>query len=242
MTDAPDPFDALLPSRLREDPALGNLLGPDAPVLVWNEDAGKLLWSSPSAADLGASLVDQAASLHPGFRAMQRLRALAGGQAPSQGVRLERLLLDASRLSPPMTCACRLATLENGAKVLVTVIIGTPPRVRKAKVLPAQVPPVVNAPPRARSSGNLRFVRQADPQTRFVHVSEGLAEAVGPMAADILGRDWGEMSHSVAQGCSGEIGARRQETVAGAPSSGASTINAARCRSTWPHAHFRDRA
>ena len=38
MTDAPDPFDALL-SRLREDPALGNLLGPDAPVLVWNEDA-----------------------------------------------------------------------------------------------------------------------------------------------------------------------------------------------------------
>ena len=52
MTDAPDPFDALL-SRLREDPALGNLLGPDAPVLVWNEDAGKLLWSSPSAARFG---------------------------------------------------------------------------------------------------------------------------------------------------------------------------------------------
>src|SRR3954454_8942840 len=79
MTDAPDPFDALL-SRLRDDPALGNLLDPDAPVLVWNEDGGKLLWSSPSAADLGASLVDQAASLRAGSRAMQRLRALAGGQ------------------------------------------------------------------------------------------------------------------------------------------------------------------
>ena len=216
MTDAPDPFDALL-SRLREDPALGNLLGPDAPVLVWNEDAGKLLWSSSSAADLGASLVDQAASLHPGSRAMQRLRALAGGQAPSQGVRLERLLLDPSRLSPPMTCACRLATLENGAKVLVTVIIGTPPRVRKAKVLPALVPPVVNDPPRVRSSGNLRFVWQADPQTRFIHVSEGLAEAVGPMAADILGRDWAEISHSVAQDASGEIAElfARQETWSG---------------------------
>ena len=79
------------------------------------------------------------------------------------------------------------------------------------------MPPVVNTPPRARSSGNLRFVWQADPQTKFIHVSEGLAEAVGPMAADILGRGWAEISHSVAQDASGEIAElfARQETWSG---------------------------
>lgn len=217
MTEAPDQFQTLM-SRLRDDPALANLLRPDAAVLVWDEAAERLLWASPPAADFAAGLLDESGRLNPGSRARQRLEALASGLAPHVGVRLERLLLDPARLSPPVTCACRLAALPSGTKVLVTVIVGALPKARRAAPPQeaAAAPVEAEKPPLVRSGGSIRFVWQADPQTRFIHVSSGLAEAVGPMAGDILGRTWAEISRLVVED-SGDIAGlfARQETWSG---------------------------
>jgi PAS domain S-box-containing protein len=48
-------------------------------------------------------------------------------------------------------------------------------------------------------------VWQADPQARFTFVSPNLAEAVGPVAADIVGRTWDEVSRSVAEDPDGVV-------------------------------------
>ncbi len=130
MMDAPDQFQILI-SRLGEDPALGTLLGPEAAVLIWDHTGGNLLWASPAAAHFAAALVDDSGQLNRNARARPRLEALAGGLAPADGIRLERLLLDPARLSPPMTCACRLAALPDGTRVLVTVVVGSLPEIRQ---------------------------------------------------------------------------------------------------------------
>ncbi len=131
MTDAPDQFQTLM-SRLREDPALGKLLGPEAAVLIWDDDRRESPLGLPVRPPIWPPPWSMTAdSLNRDSRARPRLEALAGGLAPAEGVRLERLLLDPARLSPPMTCACRLAALPDGTKVLVTVVVGrfpSPPR------------------------------------------------------------------------------------------------------------------
>ena len=218
MTEAPNQFQTLM-SRLREDPALANLLRPDSAVLVWDGAGERLLWASPEAADFGAGLLDDSGRLDAGSRARRRLEALASGLAPNQGVRLERLLLDPARLSPPVTCACRLAELAGGQTVLVTAIIGAVPKARKvSRPREASVEPIeVVKPVVLPTGGSVRFVWQADPQTRFIHVSTGLSEAVGPMAADILGQSWEEVSRTVAEDPKGEIADlfARQQTWSG---------------------------
>jgi PAS domain S-box-containing protein len=211
MTDAPNPYQTMI-ARLAANPVLA---APGAGVLVWDRDAEKLLWASPAAAGLGAALADETGRLRPDFRARERLKALASDPSLLENARLERLRLDPARPWLPVPCACRLTVLDTGETVLVTALAGpipkTAPRSSRAagegahlgegSALPSDEAPVPQEKPR----GTIRFVWQADAQTRFTSVSPSLAEAVGPMAADILGRSWEEVSRSVAEDPDGAV-------------------------------------
>ncbi|QFU15656.1 PAS domain S-box protein [Microvirga thermotolerans] len=227
MTDAPNRFERLL-ARLAADPALASLARPGTAVLVWDESGSRLLWASPAAAGLRRALADETGAVSPLLRARHRLRALGGGLAPRTGTRLERLRLDPAGLSPPVTCACRLADLEGGETVLVTVAIGPIPKIYGLGASPA---PSLSDPAQAGAEPSvgerplpapgrrslIRFVWRCDPATRFLEVSPGLAEAVGPEASRIVGLTWDEVAGSVAEDPAGEVAAlfARRETWSG---------------------------
>ncbi|MGO4572913.1 PAS domain-containing sensor histidine kinase [Microvirga sp. 2TAF3] len=228
MTDAPNQFEAMI-ARLAADPALAMLAKPETGTLVWDRMIERLLWVSPAAERLRHVFADESGRVASDLRARDRLKALAAGIAPREGMRLERLWLDPTRLSPPVTVACRLVEGENGETVLVTGIVGAVPRlpgrlrpVRVADPAGGQSPPVAVSAERPSASrekprSTIRFVWQTDPQTRFLHVSSGLAEAVGPVASDIVGQSWDEVSRSVVEDPGGEIASlfARRETWRG---------------------------
>ncbi|MCB5175500.1 ATP-binding protein [Microvirga lenta] len=227
MTDAQNQYEAMI-ARLAADPALTKLSEPGAGVLVWNPSADRLLWASRAAEGLRWAFADEAGNILPHMRAKERLKALAGGLAPREGARLERLRFDPARPWLPVQCACRLAEAGPGEPVLVTLILGPvpkgvePPRPHIPAAVPesaevrSEAPAEPSAPP-PTPQGTIRFVWQADPQTRFTLVSPQLGEAVGPMAADIVGRSWDEVSRSVVEDPDGIVASlfARRETWSG---------------------------
>jgi PAS domain S-box-containing protein len=231
MTDAPHQYEAMI-ARLSTEQALANLSELGAAVLVWDLAIDQLLWASPAASGLRDAFADRNGQVSAGLRARDRLKALAQGLAPREGSRLERLRLDPTRPWLPIPCICRLADIEPGRAVLVTAIVGpvpkTSPRARPdldngqttaMEVADLDIPdvPIGGEVSRARPQGTIRFVWQTDANTRFTHVSPGLAEAVGPVAGDIIGRSWGELCGSVVDDLEGAVGASfaRRETWSG---------------------------
>jgi PAS domain S-box-containing protein len=207
MTDAQNPFDALI-ARLSADPALTRVSEADSGVLVWDLAAERLLWASPAAQGLRWAVADAAGQVSAGLRARPRLKALAGGEAPREGARVERLRLDPAKPWRPVPCACRIADLHPGTPVLVTLVLGPVPKgvQRPLGQSPSktteQAQPgstLERTAPLSGPHGTIRFLWQADPQTRFTYVSPQLAQAVGPAAADIVGRSWEEVSRSVVE-------------------------------------------
>ncbi len=210
MTDAQNPYEALI-ARLAADPALARMSAAGAGVLVWDQSGETLLWVSGAAEGLRRALADAAGTVSPDLRAREHLKALAGGLAPREGARLERLRLDPARPWLPVSCACRIADLHPGTPVLVTLILGPVPRGARRIPPPLQAPapaegdripvqtPMEPPAETAPSRGTIRFLWQADPQTRFTYVSPELADALGSMAADIVGRSWDEVSRSVVE-------------------------------------------
>ena len=186
-------------------------LPPGAAVLAWDAEGARLLWASPSAASLSASLAHAAGGDVP---ARAQLRALARGLAPSQGVRLERLRFDRGRLTPPLTCACRRVTLPSGEGALVTAIVGPLPAPARAgpassggdeadiatplpvadAAVGGPVPSTEPAPLASRPQGTVRFLWHMDASGRFTERSEALAEVVGRAGAAIVGRTWDEVA------------------------------------------------
>ena len=222
MADAQNLYEALI-ARLAVDPALTRLSRPGAAVLVWDQAAERLLWASPAAEGLRWDLADGIGRVSDGVRARDRLKALAGGLAPREGVHLERLRLDPARPWLPVPCACRLADLEDGTPVLVTVILGPIPKgtgrarpTQSAEAAGEEGPSAIAASPapsKAKLQGTVRFLWQTDPQGRFTSVSPQLAAVVGPSAADIVGRTWEEISRTVVEDPDGVVAglfARRQ--------------------------------
>lgn len=225
MADAQNPFEAMI-ARLSADPALSAMAAPGTGILVWDRAGERLLWASKVAHGLAYELSDAAGRLAEDFRARDRLKALAADPLLRHETRLERLRLDPARPWLPVACMCRIADLRNGEPVLVTAIVGQVPKaagrnrpaqqaVAEPAPVPAVAPPV--AAPAQRPQGTIRFVWQADAQTRFTKVSPELAEAVGPMAADIVGQTWADVSRSVAEDSEGRIAAlfARRETWSG---------------------------
>ncbi|SCZ04472.1 PAS domain-containing sensor histidine kinase [Microvirga guangxiensis] len=230
MNGAPNQYEALI-ARLAAEPDLALMARAEAPVLVWDADIQQLLWASPAAEGLGEAFTDRAGGLSPDLRARDRLKALAAGGAPWEGARLERLRLNPLRPWQPVPCACRLAVLENGDKVLVTALLGPVPAgfERPSASVPApdhQTLSEAGAPakepeetpdPQEKPRGSLRFVWHADPETRFTQVSPVLAQAVGERAGDIVGRSWDELTRTFVSDPEGVIAAlfARGETWSG---------------------------
>jgi PAS domain S-box-containing protein len=231
MTDAPHQYEALI-ARLSTESALAHLSEPGAGVLVWDLAVDRLLWATPAARGLRDAFTDQSGHVSPDLRARDRLRALAQGLAPREGARMERLRLDPARPWLPVACACRVAEAEPGRAVLVTAIMGPVPRTAPRGRLDFEtdetlsveetdpdIPAASNEIPvsQAKSQGTIRFIWQTDADTRFTHVSPSLAEAVGPVAADIVGRSWKELSGAVVEDPGGAVGASfaRRETWSG---------------------------
>ncbi|ANY78012.1 hypothetical protein BB934_06975 [Microvirga ossetica] len=216
MTDGgPHPFKALI-ARLAAEAEWRFLANPDAGVLVWDRSGERLLWASPSAAGLREAFADEAGHVLPDFRARERIRTLAGGEAPWQGLRQERLRLDPTRPWLPVACACRLASLDDGDTVLVTALSGPMPKVgsrartlRQAVEAPSLDKPRRDAAaePAPRQAGPIRFIWHTDAQTRFTDVSPDLAQAVGAMAGNIVGLTWDELSRSRVEDPDGAVAA-----------------------------------
>ncbi|MGO4704820.1 ATP-binding protein [Microvirga sp. 2MCAF38] len=218
MTDSPNRYESMI-ARLAADPAFATLAKSNPAILVWDVSAERILWASRTAEGLRNALADTAGQVEASLKARDRLRALASGMAPRQGMRLERLWLDPDRLAPPITCACRMADLDDGGAVLVTAIIGAAPKgeaLPRGAGAPVEEPvPVVEMGTKRQSK--VRFVWQADAEGRFIHISPELAETVGPMAADILGLTWVEVARSVVEDPDGEVASlfARRETWSG---------------------------
>ncbi len=225
MTDVPNRFEAMI-ARLAADPGWAGAVKPGAGVLVWDRTVDRVLWASPAAEGIRNALADRAGRVARGFRAHDRLKDLGSGLAPREGARLERLRLDPARPWLPVTCACRLAVLDTGEIVLVTALTGPVPKGAGRPRSAAELEEEAGAEPAAVSpsevsqekpQGTIRFVWQTDAETRFTHVSPGLAEAVGPMAGDIVGRTWDELCRSVVEDPEGVVAAHfaRRDTWSG---------------------------
>src|SRR5918993_4822319 len=109
-----------LAERLSRDGGFADFVRVEAALIAWEPDGSRILGASPAAAELAAMLAGPDGRVAAGLPARPRLAALGSGAAPRAGARLERLRLDPARLAPPVTCACRLATLDDGREVLVT--------------------------------------------------------------------------------------------------------------------------
>jgi PAS domain S-box-containing protein len=227
MTGGPNPFETLI-ARLAAEPDLGLLTEPGAVVFIWDRTGERLLWTSPGVKGLRDAFAEGFGRVTQDVRTRGRIKALAGSLAPCEGVRTERLRLDPARPWLPVACACRLVALDNGETVLVTALSRSANRAGRSRVpqasdenLPAQRQAPENsggsAPQADQPRGTLRFVWQADGQTRFTEVSPELARAVGPVAADIVGRTWDEISHSVVEDPDGGVAAlfARRDTWSG---------------------------
>jgi PAS domain S-box-containing protein len=85
--------------------------------------------------------------------------------------------------------------------VLVTAIVGTPPKIALRPRTISRDEPASAAPEHARSTfrrtGTVRFVWQADSDGRFTRVSPALEEVVGPTAGGIAGRTFADLTASV---------------------------------------------
>ncbi|MCB8820494.1 PAS domain-containing sensor histidine kinase [Microvirga rosea] len=205
MTETPDRYERML-AQLAAEAGFSSLAKPEAGVLVWDLELSRLLWASPAATKLSSVFADENGHVFPDLKARPRLKILAQGLAPREGMRLERLWFDPSGLSPPVTCACRIVEVDEGQSVLVTLMIGTVPRLparpRHARVLtPPSPEPTVGTSslaehprPAKKERDLIRFIWRTDADTRFVEVSSGLAEAVGPRNSQIVGSTWAEVA------------------------------------------------
>ncbi|MDQ4135356.1 MAG: PAS domain S-box protein, partial [Pseudomonadota bacterium] len=215
-------------ARLAAEPDVGLLARPGAVVLVWDLAGETLLWASPGAEGIRDAFAEASGQVREDFRARERIKALAGGLAPREGVRVERLRLDPARPWLPVACACRLAALGNGETVLVTAFAGSARKAGRSRVSqeasgaagarePSPEAQAEVASPPQPHRGTIRFVWRVDAQTRFTEVSRELAQAVGPVAADIVGRTWEEVSRSVAEDPDGAVAAlfARRDTWSG---------------------------
>src|SRR3712207_8098791 len=96
MTGSPSSFEHLI-ERLAAEPDLGLLGEPGAVVFIWDRTGERLLWTSPGAEGLRGAFTEGFKRVTRDVRTRERIKAIAGGLAPHEGARGERLRLDPSR-------------------------------------------------------------------------------------------------------------------------------------------------
>jgi PAS domain S-box-containing protein len=178
-------------------------------VLLWDAEAGR-----PGFANAGARALLGGDGLSANLPAptRQRLALLAGGLAPRDGIRLERLRLTSGFSATMITCGCRLLTGANGGEVLAIAVpanemrrLGVavpaaesahqtqdmPVTAESAMATATPAPAPVPAAPRRAL---LRFLWNSDAAGRLTSVSPDFAELAGPLAAAALpGRNWAQI-------------------------------------------------
>ncbi|MDR6871344.1 PAS domain S-box-containing protein [Bosea sp. BE125] len=182
-------------------------------VLLWDAEAGR-----PGFANAGARALLGGDGLSANLPAptRQRLALLAGGLAPRDGIRLERLRLTSGFSATMITCGCRLLTGPDGGEVLAIAIPANEMRrlgvavpaaestlqaqdipAAESAVAPATPAPAPVAPalvPAAPRRALLRFLWNSDAAGRLTSVSPDFAELAGPQAAAALpGRNWAQI-------------------------------------------------
>ncbi|SFI68253.1 PAS domain S-box-containing protein [Bosea sp. OK403] len=182
-------------------------------VLLWDAKAGR-----PGFADAGAQALLGGDGLSANLPAptRQRLALLAGGLAPRDGIRLERLRLTSGFSATMITCGCRLLTGADGGEVLAIAIpVGEMRRLgvavpaaassHQTQAIPAAESAVTTATPApafiapapvpaAPRRALLRFLWNSDAAGRLTSVSPDFAELAGPQAAAALpGRNWAQI-------------------------------------------------
>lgn len=110
-------------------------------LLLWDARADRPGFANPAALALLGGEHGSPALPQP---ARQRFAALAGGLAPRDGVRLERLRLKPGFAATQVTCGCKLLTGADGAPVLAVAVAPSELR-RLGVVVPASAPEA--APP-----------------------------------------------------------------------------------------------
>ncbi|NNM73412.1 PAS domain S-box protein [Enterovirga sp. DB1703] len=182
-------------AALSGDPALAGSLGPQAAVIAWDRTAERVLWASSAARAVAEQLAGSDGRVTARFPAHRRLAALAGGLAPTAGVRIERLSFSDEPGEAPAELACRLMEVE-GEPVLVTVFTGPLPArigLRGGEDGPADSGRTAPFVERVRRQGRLRFIWSMDRDGRFVSVSPPLGQVVGAENAAITGLTWAEI-------------------------------------------------
>ena len=216
-------------AALAAHPATAPLVGAEAAFLIVHGAGERLLWASPAAEGLRASLVLEGTDWLDGSLPLAaRVRALAGGLAPRDGLRLERLRLPSNRFDPFITCACRRISLPSSGEALLVAVRdpGFASKRRRAVATNETVPPpepelpTPASPPAAsfaddapaasdsgserEGRGTVRFLWHADAEGRFNAVSEALASVVGDSAA-VVGRRWHELVGGVVEDPGGAV-------------------------------------
>lgn len=182
-------------------------------LLLWDAETGK-----PGFGDEGARALlgqDAPSATLPG-QTRQRLTLLAGGLAPRNGIRLERLRLTGGFSASLITCACKL--IETGASAPVLAIAVPAGELRRlgiavpataASPAPACVAEPVADKAVAPKRAQIRFLWASDPSGRLASLSADMAELTGSTAAAALvGRRWLDLIDDVLLDRDGGLAAR----------------------------------
>ena len=209
-------FDAL-----RHDAIFGPLVADNGAVALV-DGRGTVLAASPTGARLVAALLAAGGGA--------QLARLAGGLAPREGMRLERVRLSFGSRILATTIACRRmdadALVVAATQPLPSALLGaaevTAPSSQPTHTPSPSAADEADAATRLRAlagrRATVRFLFETDAEGRFVRLSKELAEVVGAASADIVGRSWTEIASEIVSDSAGRVAAAldRRETWSGA--------------------------
>ncbi len=177
----------------------------DGALLLWDQDAARPGFANPAA----QALLAQARGGLPA-PTRERLKLLAAGLAPRDGLRLERLRLTPGFTATLVTCGCKLLAVGDEPPVLAVAIaaselrrlgvaaqpIAVAAELPALQAEPASPPPapVQDAPAAQPKRATVRFLWQSDGSGRLTTISPDIAEIVGAEAATgLAGRNWSDL-------------------------------------------------
>ncbi|MDR1827483.1 MAG: PAS domain S-box protein [Methylobacteriaceae bacterium] len=183
----------LLEQILLQDPLFASVFGRSStvPMLVWDSRGATLLYASPGLAQVAAAVTDPDTGMVNDSTLAKRLAAVAASFSISapHSTRQERLPLDPSGLTGPMTCLCRFVSLEGRPPVLVTA-----PKERVADAgFSRSGPEREDKQPNGKSTaGTVRFLWRMDTAGRFTRVSPEWNAIPALARTDIIGKTFAD--------------------------------------------------
>lgn len=185
-----------------KDAALAPFIA-DGALMLWDQKTSRVGFVNAGAEALLGQHADGPSLPAP---TRSRLALLAGGLAPRDHLRLERLRLTAGFTATLVTCGCKLLTGADGRQILAIAIAPSELRRLGITVPPAPIAVTPSAPATTVASpapapaiaaskrATVRFVWQSDADGRFTSLSPDIAEIVGAdAAARLIGRSWLEL-------------------------------------------------